>query len=134
MKYSIHDGPGIRTTVFFKGCPLNCLWCHNPESQRFDQELMYRPDRCIGCGKCLEICPSGATLFKEGKLSYHRKQCVACGECCAVCYAGARELVAKTMSVKEVMKEIEKDVIFYDESGGGVTFPVEKPLCSPNFC
>ena len=122
MKYSIHDGPGIRTTIFFKGCPLNCQWCHNPESQGFAQELMYRPDRCVGCGQCLEICPSGATISIEGKPRYLRDNCVACGECCKVCHVGVRELVAKTLSVSEVMAEIEKDLIFYDESGGGVTF------------
>lgn len=133
MKYSIHDGPGIRTTVFFKGCPLNCQWCHNPESQGFGQELMYRPERCVGCGQCLEICPSGATISVEGKLVYLRDKCQACGECCTVCHAGVRELVAKTMSVNEVMAEIENDVIFYDESGGGVTFSGGEAMMQPEF-
>lgn len=133
MKYSIHDGPGIRTTVFFKGCPLNCQWCHNPESQGFGQELMYRPDRCVGCGQCLEICPSGATISAEGELGFLRDKCLVCGECCTVCHAGVRELVAKTMSVSEVMTEIEKDLIFYDESGGGVTFSGGEALMQPEF-
>lgn len=133
MKYSIHDGPGIRTTVFFKGCPLNCQWCHNPESQRFDQELMYRTERCIDCGQCLEICSSGATIFIEGKLRYLREKCTACGKCCTVCHAGVRELVGKKMSVREVMTEIEKDLIFYDESGGGVTFSGGEALMQPEF-
>jgi len=133
MKYSIHDGPGIRTTVFFKGCPLNCQWCHNPESQGFGQDLMYRPERCVGCGQCLEICPSGATFSTEGKLSYRRDKCLVCGECSTVCHAGVRELVAKTMSVKEVMVEIEKDLIFYDESGGGATFSGGEALMQPDF-
>lgn len=133
MKYSIHDGPGIRTTVFFKGCPLNCLWCHNPESQASGQELMVWPDRCIGCGQCLEICPNGAIGSKAGKLEYHREQCQVCGTCCTVCHAGARELVAKTMSTREVMDEIEKDLIFYDESGGGVTFSGGEAVMQPGF-
>jgi len=133
MKYSIHDGPGIRTAVFFKGCPLNCQWCHNPESQGFGQELMYRRDRCVGCGQCLEICPSGATISVEGKLAYLRDKCLVCGECCRVCPAGVRELVAKEMSVSEVMAEIEKDVIFYDESGGGVTFSGGEAIMQPEF-
>ena len=133
MKYSIHDGPGIRTTVFFKGCPLNCLWCHNPESQSLGQELMYRSERCIGCGQCLEICPNGAVVASAGNLEYLRDQCQACGACCQVCPAGVRELVAKTMSVSEVMAEIEKDVIFYDESGGGVTFSGGEAFLQPVF-
>lgn len=133
MKYSIHDGPGIRTTVFLKGCPLNCQWCHNPEGQGLDQELMYRPDRCIGCGRCIEMCPNGAVILSEGKLVYHRDQCQACGQCCKTCHAGVRELVAKTMSMEEVMAEIEKDLIFYDESGGGVTFSGGEALLQPDF-
>lgn len=133
MKYSIHDGPGIRTTVFFKGCPLNCLWCHNPESQSLGQELMYRSERCIGCGQCLEFCPNGAVVANAGNLQYLRDQCQACGACCQVCPAGVRELVAKTMSVREVMAELEKDVIFYDESGGGVTFSGGEAFMQPVF-
>jgi len=133
MKYSIHDGPGIRTTVFFKGCPLNCQWCHNPEGQGIGQELMYRPDRCIGCGRCVENCPSGAITSSEGKVAYNRSQCQACGDCCNTCHAGVRELVAKTMTVDEVMAEIEKDLIFYDESGGGVTFSGGEALMQSDF-
>lgn len=134
MKYSIHDGPGIRTTVFFKGCPLNCQWCHNPESQGFGQELMYLQDRCVGCGHCLEICPNGAVVISSEKnLMFLREKCKACGECSKVCHAGARELVAKTMSVEEVMTEIEKDLIFYDESGGGVTFSGGEAIMQPEF-
>ncbi|MDP4160440.1 MAG: glycyl-radical enzyme activating protein [Bacillota bacterium] len=133
MKYSIHDGPGIRTTVFFKGCPLHCQWCHNPESQRFEQELMYWPDRCIGCGQCLEVCPNGAVTSEAGKFEYLRDKCFACGACSTVCHAGVRELVAKTMSVSDVMAEIEKDLIFYDESGGGVTFSGGEAIMQPVF-
>lgn len=133
MKYSIHDGPGIRTTVFFKGCPLNCLWCHNPESQQPGQELMIWAERCIGCGRCLEVCAWGALVIAAGKLDYRREQCQACGECCKVCPAGAREPAAKTMSVREVMAELEKDLVFYDESGGGATFSGGEALLQPVF-
>jgi len=133
MKYSIHDGPGIRTTIFFKGCPLCCPWCHNPEGQRFDQELMYRQDRCIGCGQCIKVCPSKAIVSIEGQLVYLREKCLACGECSRICHAGVRELVAKEMSLQEVMAEIEKDLIFYDESGGGVTFSGGEALGQPDF-
>jgi pyruvate formate lyase activating enzyme len=133
MKYSIHDGPGIRTAVFFKGCPLHCQWCHNPESQKIEQELFYWPDRCIGCGQCLECCPHGAIRAEKGKLEFQRDQCKVCGACSKGCHAGARGLVAKTMSVSEVMAEIEKDLIFYDESGGGVTFSGGEALMQPAF-
>lgn len=133
MKYSIHDGPGIRTAVFFKGCPLNCLWCHNPESQKYDQELFYWPDRCIGCGQCLASCVNDAIRLAEDQLIFYRTQCQACGDCCKVCHAGARDLAAKTMSVSQVMAEIEKDLVFYDESGGGVTFSGGEALMQPVF-
>lgn len=133
MKYSIHDGPGIRTTVFFKGCPLQCQWCHNPEGQRFDQELIYRPDKCIGCGQCLSICPNKAVENIEGQLHYLKDKCLACGECCSVCHTGARELAGKAMSLQDVMTEIEKDLIFYDESGGGVTFSGGEAMMQADF-
>lgn len=133
MKYSIHDGPGIRTTIFFMGCPLKCQWCHNPESQEYNQVLMYWPDRCVGCGQCLEACSNGAIISVGGKLEYRRDQCQVCGACCKVCHAGVRELVAKTKSVGEVIAEIEKDLIFYDESGGGVTFSGGEAIMQPVF-
>lgn len=125
QKYSIHDGPGIRTTVFLKGCPLSCSWCHNPESQAFGPENMYYSKRCIGCGKCLEVCKHGAL--------YNRDKCTSCGSCAEVCYAKAREIVGKLTTVPEVMYQIDKDSIFYDESGGGVTFSGGEPLSQPEF-
>ncbi|AFQ44970.1 glycyl-radical enzyme activator family protein [Desulfosporosinus meridiei DSM 13257] len=133
MKYSIHDGPGIRTTIFLKGCTLQCQWCHNPEGQRFDQELIYRPDKCIGCGQCLSICLNKAVENIEGQLHYLKDKCLACGECCSVCHTGARELAGKAMSLQDVMTEIEKDLIFYDESGGGVTFSGGEALMQADF-
>jgi pyruvate formate lyase activating enzyme len=131
MKYAIHDGPGIRTAVFLKGCPLRCLWCHNPESQAIGTELMRFPERCIGCGKCREVCANGAlphTVNLE-----QRGKCICCGECSEVCNAGARELVGRSMTSREVLKEIEKDMVFYAESNGGVTFTGGEPLLQADF-
>ncbi|HWI63655.1 MAG TPA: glycyl-radical enzyme activating protein [Symbiobacteriaceae bacterium] len=123
MKYSIHDGPGIRTTVFLKGCPLNCWWCHNPESQEPQPQLMLNDDRCIGCGECQAVCPHGGDP----------DQCDDCLRCVAVCHAGARSAAGRTMTVESVMAEIMKDVIFYEESGGGVTFSGGEPLMQADF-
>ncbi|KKM10699.1 hypothetical protein SY88_13325 [Clostridiales bacterium PH28_bin88] len=133
MKYSIHDGPGIRTTVFFKGCPLNCWWCHNPESQAMGQEIMLWEDKCIGCGDCLKTCPYGAIVNVDGAQLTVRENCRLCGECKKVCHAGARVVVGEKVTVVEVMKEIEKDIVFYEESGGGVTFSGGEPLMQPGF-
>jgi pyruvate formate lyase activating enzyme len=121
QKYSIHDGDGIRTTIFFKGCPINCAWCHNPESQRFDKELLYFKDRCSGCGKCVQRCPSGANTMIDGKAELDRSKCNACGVCADWCITQARSIAGKEYTVKELVKEAEKDRHFYEESGGGIT-------------
>ena len=125
MKYSVHDGPGIRTTVFLKGCPLTCWWCHNPESQGGAPELMVWDSKCIGCGDCQQAC--------EWEAIADASRCTACGKCADCCHSGAREMVGKQFTVTEVMREIEKDIIFYDESGGGVTFSGGEPLMQPEF-
>lgn len=121
QKYSIHDGPGIRTTIFFKGCPLSCQWCHNPESQRYEIELMYYHERCTACGACVKACPQGANILIDGRIQMERTRCTACGACVDYCTVNARELVGKTYTMDELIKEAEKDRMFYEESGGGIT-------------
>jgi len=132
-KFSIHDGPGIRTTVFLKGCPLNCVWCHNPEGISPYPEIHFWESRCIACGDCVEACPNEAIAFVEGLRVWQRDQCTRCGACGVVCPAEAVQLVGKTMTVSEVIAEIEKDVVCYDQSGGGVTFSGGEPLAQPEF-
>ncbi len=128
QRYSIHDGPGIRTTVFLKGCPLNCWWCQNPESQLSGQEMLFWGDRCIGCGACSTICPSNAIRIKNGIPVTEKEKCILCGKCTEKCPALAREMIGKKLTTEEVIKEIEKDLVFYEESGGGVTFSGGEPL------
>lgn len=132
-KFSLHDGPGIRTTVFFKGCDMRCQWCHNPESHRPEPELMFRPDRCIGCQSCLTVCTQKAISLNGGVITQHNEKCIQCGRCVDVCDARAREMVGWESTVEEVMAEIEKDVPFYAESGGGVTFSGGEPLLQKDF-
>ena len=131
--YAIHDGPGIRTTVFFKGCSLRCKWCHNPESLLVRPEPALRFGRCLLCEKCVEKCEQGAISKVEGSIVTDFKKCVRCGNCTYVCVVNAREIVGKEVSVSEVMEEIVKDVPFYEESGGGVTFSGGEPLVQPKF-
>ena len=132
-KYAIHDGPGIRTTVFFKGCPLQCQWCHNPESWSSSTEHGLRKDRCIGCGQCAEACPQQAIMLVENQPLTDADKCKLCGRCVDTCMAGAREIIGRAMTVSEVMVEVEQDIIFYDQSGGGVTFSGGEPLMQPEF-
>jgi pyruvate formate lyase activating enzyme len=132
-KYSVHDGPGIRTTVFLKGCPLDCWWCHNPESQSILPEPMLRPNLCIACDVCLAVCPQGAIRRDGDRLIWERELCDSCGECAEVCLAGAREMAGQAMTVSEVLAEIERDRLFYEESGGGVTFSGGEPLLQWRF-
>jgi pyruvate formate lyase activating enzyme len=131
-KYSINDGPGIRTTVFLKGCPLDCWWCHNPESKSLKPELMYRANRCKLCAECVSACPLGAiSVSSVGKTDWAK--CDNCGLCAETCYNGARELLGREMTVADVMREIERDVPFFDQSKGGVTFSGGEPLLQRKF-
>ncbi|QTX32094.1 glycyl-radical enzyme activating protein [Aminithiophilus ramosus] len=132
-RYSIHDGPGLRTTVFLKGCPLSCWWCHNPESQSSLAEIMVRPERCIGCGECVKACPKGALAFGAYGILTDMALCNRCGTCTDVCPTEARRLVGREMSVAEVMDEVERDRLFYDRSGGGMTVSGGEPLMQPRF-
>jgi pyruvate formate lyase activating enzyme len=133
-RYSIHDGPGIRTTVYMKGCPLNCLWCHNPEGIRPEPQISYLKNRCIGCGNCISVCPHGAISCEEdGSIRIDYSKCAACGDCAEQCNSLALELVGKEMSVGELVSAVERDKAFYEESGGGVTFSGGEPFMQPDF-
>ena len=140
--YSIHDGPGIRTTVFLKGCPLRCKWCHNPENLRAAPQLRMQQERCIACGACISGChekaialePSAAAAATRGSnLIINYELCSLCGKCAADCPALAIELLGRDMTVPEVMTEIQKDAMFYESSGGGVTISGGEPLSQPDF-
>jgi pyruvate formate lyase activating enzyme len=133
QRFSIHDGPGIRTTVFLKGCTLACAWCHNPESIAREPELVFFPHRCIGCRGCTEACPTGA-LTLEGERRQHRpERCRLCGRCADACVAGALVLEGREATVAEVIAEVLKDQPFYERSGGGVTLSGGEPLLQPDF-
>ena len=129
QKCSIHDGEGLRTLVFFKGCPLKCPWCSNPESQSYQKDIMETMNRCIGCGACRNICPTGAI----GKnYIIERNLCAHCMQCTDVCYAEAKRVAGRDITTEDLYKEIEKDKPFYQIYGGGVTFSGGEPLTHPN--
>ena len=133
QKFSLHDGPGIRTTVFIKGCPLVCKWCSNPESQSPKQEIMTYDIRCIGCGKCAEACGTGAITFTEAGREIDWEKCNECLECARVCPARGIEIMGTLMTVDEVVAKVEQDRIFYENSGGGMTVSGGEPLVQWEF-
>lgn len=132
QRYSIHDGPGVRTIVFLKGCPLRCRWCSNPESQNPEPELFYRRSACIKCGQCIPVCPTKA--LDPGNAGFvDRSKCIKCGSCTKVCPTQALKRAGKTMSIAEVMQELRKDAHHYRRSGGGITLSGGEPLFQHEF-
>jgi len=133
QRCSVHDGPGVRTTAFLKGCPLSCSWCHNPEGIDEAPAMMISADRCLACGACVEACPveeGGAAPARE---RWNRRRCTLCGECIEACPADARELAGREYGVEELVDALERDRVFFDTSGGGVTFSGGEPLAQAGF-
>jgi len=138
QRFSLQDGPGIRTTVFLKGCPLKCPWCHNPETQDTKREFYYYIERCTHCGRCAAVCPTGASHMSIGllnifELKIDRFKCVRCMKCVDACLSGARAIIGQELSMDDVLKEVLSDRLFYGNSGGGVTISGGEPLYFPEF-
>ena len=133
-RFAVHDGDGIRTTVFFKGCPLRCLWCHNPEGLTQKKQLAFYEHKCVGCAECVKVCPSGAHRLSEGAHVFEREKCTACGKCAEVCVHGALTLFGKEVEVADLMPTLLEDREFYAASGGGVTLSGGECLMQADFC
>src|SRR5512136_235019 len=131
--YCIHDGPGIRTSVFLKGCPLRCLWCQNPESHSYYPELLFAEEKCAGCGECVRVCPEKAVRMRGKASQTDRRLCKSAGLCVDACPNEARAVIGRRATTDEVFKEIAADSLFYQESGGGVTLSGGEPLAQPEF-
>ncbi len=133
-RFEMHDGDGVRTTLFLKGCPLRCKWCHNPESLAANPEIGYLSDKCTACGRCAEVCPYGAHSVRDGVHTFNRELCHACGKCEGECAAGALKLYGKRDTAEELLPLLLEDKAFYDNSGGGVTISGGEPLLQAEFC
>lgn len=128
QKFCVNDGPGIRTTVFMKGCPLGCIWCHNPESKSVKTEIFYDAQKCIGCKACAAVCENGCHIITEASHEFDRSSCIACGKCAKQCYVKALEPVGTVVTVPEVMVKVLRDKPFYNKSGGGLTVSGGEPM------
>ncbi len=133
QRFSVHDGPGIRTTVFLKGCPLKCLWCHNPESQRVNNNLALYKNKCVECGACVTACPNGCHSFDSNEHIIDRARCNECGVCAKACPFGALEMFGRRESVDVILEEVLRDKSFYKNSGGGMTVSGGEPLMQGEF-
>lgn len=138
QRFSLQDGPGIRTTIFLKGCPLSCPWCHNPETQDPRQEFYYNQSRCVGCGRCIEVCPAGTSKLvknSDGRttIQLDRSNCQRCMRCVATCLTEARSIVGQALSMEDILREALADELFFRNSGGGVTISGGDPLLYPEF-
>ena len=135
-RFSVHDGPGIRTSVFLKGCPLNCIWCHSPEGISSDISIWYNRSLCIACGKCVQSCPNNALELiteAESHIEINREICSLTGDCVEICPTGAMQFTGSMTAVSDIISEIEKDILYYQVSGGGVTLTGGEPLYQPDF-
>lgn len=130
-RYALHDGPNLRTTIFFKGCPLSCHWCHNPEGIDFEIEVISLTEKCVGCHECISVCSENALKLTETGITRNSSDCTLCLKCVDCCPALTHEATGQIVSTRDLMQEIEKDLVFYDQSGGGVTFSGGEPLSQP---
>lgn len=132
QKFCVNDGPGIRTTVFLKGCPLNCIWCHNPESKKTEPQIFYNKEKCLVCGKCAEVCPNHCHTFSD-KHEFDRSACSVCGACTEVCMTNALEKTGERQSLESIINEVMKDEMFYQNSNGGMTLSGGEPMFQFDF-